>query len=136
MYLYTYVYLYGGLLRYLFNVSFVPTARSPLFSHITATLQGLTTIRACERQEASVEYFHAYQDEQTKGWVTFLHAARWFGLRIDLVSSVFITTVVFLAIPLVNSEFACTHHTHSLVNTHTHMHEQTHTHTKNCRYLP
>jgi ATP-binding cassette subfamily C (CFTR/MRP) protein 4 len=78
-------------------------SRSPLFSHITATLQGLTTIRACERQDASVEYFHAYQDEQTKGWIIFLHASRWFGLRLDLISSFFIIVVVFLSIPLVNS---------------------------------
>ena len=80
------------------------TARSPLFSHITATLQGLTTIKACGRQDASMEYFHAYQDEQSKGWCGYICASRWLGLRIDLVSSVFIAAVVFMAIPLASSE--------------------------------
>ena len=78
-------------------------ARSPLYSHISATLQGLTTIRACEREHASIAYFHAYQDEQTKGWLHYLNANRWFGMRIDLVSSLFVTAVSFSAIPLAGS---------------------------------
>ena len=79
-------------------------ARSPLYSHISATLQGLTTIRACEREHASIAYFHAYQDEQTKGWLHYLIANRWFGMRIDLISSLFITIVSFSAIPLAGGE--------------------------------
>ena len=82
-----------------------PVARSPLFSHITATLQGLPTIRACERQNASIEYFHAYQDEQTKGWSTYINATRWLGLRVDFISALFITLVMFLAIPLTDSKY-------------------------------
>ena len=79
-------------------------ARSPLYSHISATLQGLTTIRACEREQASVTYFHAYQDEQTKGWLHYLNSNRWFGMRIDLISSLFVTAVSFSAIPLAGGE--------------------------------
>ena len=79
-------------------------ARSPLYSHISATLQGLTTIRACEREHASIAYFHAYQDEQTKGWHHYLIANRWFGMRIDLISSLFISIVSFSAIPLAGGE--------------------------------
>ena len=79
-------------------------ARSPLYSHISATLQGLTTIRACEREQASIAYFHAYQDEQTKGWLHYLNANRWFGMRIDLISSLFVTAVSFSAIPLAGGE--------------------------------
>ena len=53
-----------------------------------------------------MEYFHAYQDEQTKGWSGYINASRWLGLRADLISAVFIIAVIFLAIPLASSELS------------------------------
>ena len=79
--------------RFQATISFLSSARSPLFSHISETIQGLATIRACERQKASVAYFHAYQDEQSKGWHTYIAASRWFAVRVDLISSFFIGIV-------------------------------------------
>ena len=79
-------------------------ARSPLYSHISASLQGLTTIRACERQDAFIAYFHAYQNEQSKGWSVFLMTSRWFGIRIDTISAIFVGIVAFSAIPLTGRE--------------------------------
>jgi hypothetical protein len=51
-----------------------------------------------------MEYFHAYQDEQTKGWNAHIQASRWQGLRVYLVASLLVTVVVFSAIPLASSE--------------------------------
>ena len=43
-------------------------------------------------------YFHAYQDEHSKGWYLYIAAARWFALRIDIISSLFIGLVAILGV--------------------------------------
>jgi hypothetical protein len=37
------------------------SARSPVFTHITATMQGVTTIRALKKQLALIRQFDALQ---------------------------------------------------------------------------
>ena len=80
------------------------TARSPLYSHISATIQGLTTIRAYKEQRKFIHKLHIYQNEHSKGWYAKIATSRWFGLRIDLIGAFFITTVMFISIPLADSE--------------------------------
>ena len=53
-----------------------------------------------------MEYFHAYQDEQTKGWSLYISSTRWMAIRVDLVCAAFIAAVIFLAIPLASSELS------------------------------
>ena len=53
---------------------------------------------------ASLAYFHAYQDEQTRGWSVYLIANRWLGVRIDFIIGVFIAILALSAIPLASSE--------------------------------
>ena len=79
-------------------------ARSPLYSHISSTIQGLSTIRSYKEEEKFLRNFHSYQDEHTKGWYTYVTTSRWFGMRIDLISATFLTFVVFSAIPLADSK--------------------------------
>ena len=81
-----------------------PAARSPLYSHFSTTLLGLTTVRACEMESVSLAYFHAYQDEQTRGWSVYLIANRWLGVRVDLIIGVFIAVLALSSIPLASSE--------------------------------
>ena len=80
------------------------TARSPLYSHFSTTLLGLTTVRACEMESVSLAYFHAYQDEQTRGWSVYLMAARWLAVRVDFIIGVFIAVLALSSIPLASSE--------------------------------
>jgi len=80
------------------------TARSPLYSHISATIQGLTTIRAYKEQRKFIHKLHIYQNEHSKGWYAKIATSRWFGLRIDLIGAFFITAVMFISIPLADSE--------------------------------
>lgn len=42
--------------------------RSPVFSHITATLNGLSTIRACGAQEMLKKEFDTHQDVHSGTW--------------------------------------------------------------------
>ncbi|XP_065914062.1 ATP-binding cassette sub-family C member 4-like isoform X2 [Dysidea avara] len=78
-------------------------ARSPLYSHISATVQGLTTIRSYKEQRKFVNKLHFYQNEHSKGWYAKLATSRWFGLRIDLIGAFFVTAVMFSSIPLADS---------------------------------
>ena len=88
-----------------FIVCSVTSARSPLYSHFSTTLLGLTTVRACEMEPASLAFFHAYQDEQTRGWSVYLMASRWLAVRVDFIIGVFVTILTLSAIPLASSEY-------------------------------
>ena len=76
------------------------TARSPLYSHISSTIQGLSTVRVYREEERFLNNLHYYQNEHTKGWYTKIATIRWFGMRLDLFGAVFLTFVVFTSVPL------------------------------------
>ncbi|XP_033954587.1 ATP-binding cassette sub-family C member 4-like isoform X2 [Pseudochaenichthys georgianus] len=76
------------------------TTRSPVFSHLSSSLQGLWTIRAFRAEERLTKAFDAHQDLHTEAWFLFLMTSRWFALYLDSICSVFITFVTFGCIPL------------------------------------
>lgn len=72
-------------------------ARSPLYSHISMTLQGLRTIRSFHIQDrVSADYFYL-QNNHSRAWFDFRMGIRWLGIRIDLLSSVLIIFSLFSA---------------------------------------
>ena len=79
-------------------------ARSPLYSHISVTIQGLSTIRSYKEQDKFDDKLHHYLNEHTKAWYLYIAINRWFGMRIDMISTLFLTFVVMTAIPLADSE--------------------------------
>lgn len=48
------------------------TARSPVYSHISMTLQGLSTIRALKKEDIALKFFHKYQNEHTQVGIVIL----------------------------------------------------------------
>ena len=94
--------MYGEIL----SVFVIYVARSPLYSHISATVQGLTTIRAYKEQNRFVNKLHFYQNEHSKGWHVKIAISRWFGLRVDTIGGLFIVVVMFASIPLADSEYS------------------------------
>ena len=76
------------------------TARSPIYSHISSTIQGLSTIRAYGEQVRFLNNLHFYQNEHTKGWYAKMTTNRWFGMRLEILGAVFITSLIFTSIPL------------------------------------
>ncbi|XP_074185531.1 ATP-binding cassette sub-family C member 4 isoform X2 [Rhinolophus sinicus] len=71
------------------------TTRSPVFSHLSSSLQGLWTIRAYKTEERFQELFDAHQDLHSEAWFLFLTTSRWFALRLDAICAIFVIVVAF-----------------------------------------
>uniref|UniRef100_A0A669CSM2 Multidrug resistance-associated protein 4 n=1 Tax=Oreochromis niloticus TaxID=8128 RepID=A0A669CSM2_ORENI len=71
------------------------TTRSPVFSHLSSSLQGLSTIRAFKVQQRFQQTFDEYQDLHSEAWFLFLTTSRWFAVRLDGICSVFVTITAF-----------------------------------------
>ncbi|ENN78464.1 hypothetical protein YQE_05102, partial [Dendroctonus ponderosae] len=67
--------------------------RSPVYSHLTASLQGLTTIRAFGAQEILKSEFDNYQNAYSSAYFMFLGANRTFGFWLDMHCVIFISLV-------------------------------------------
>ncbi|CAB1328550.1 unnamed protein product [Coregonus sp. 'balchen'] len=71
------------------------TTRSPVFSHLSSSLQGLWTIRAFKAQQRFQQAFDAHQDLHSEAWFLFLTTSRWFAVRLDGICSIFVTITTF-----------------------------------------
>uniref|UniRef100_A0A8D2Q7R3 ATP binding cassette subfamily C member 4 n=1 Tax=Varanus komodoensis TaxID=61221 RepID=A0A8D2Q7R3_VARKO len=71
------------------------TTRSPVFSHLSSSLQGLWTIRAFKAEQRFQELFDAHQDLHTEAWFLFLTTSRWFAVRLDAICAIFVVAVAF-----------------------------------------
>jgi len=76
--------------------------RNPLYSHISATIQGLTTIRAYSAEDRFRHMYHVYQDDHTATWFLFQAGSRWLGSRLDFMCAMFIVVVAIT--PLLMAE--------------------------------
>lgn len=71
------------------------TTRSPVFSHLSSSLQGLWVIRAHKAEERFQELFDAHQDLHSEAWFLFLTTSRWFAVRLDAICAIFVIVVAF-----------------------------------------
>ncbi|XP_077453167.1 ATP-binding cassette sub-family C member 4 isoform X4 [Stigmatopora argus] len=71
------------------------TTRSPVFSHLSSSLQGLWTIRAFRAESRFQRAFDGHQDMHTAAWFLFLTTSRWFAVRLDGICSLFVTVTTF-----------------------------------------
>ncbi|KAJ6223803.1 hypothetical protein RDWZM_002348 [Blomia tropicalis] len=72
--------------------------RSPVYSHLSTTLNGLTSIRAYGEQRTFEKQFFIYQNNHTATWFLFICSTRAIGLIVDwiciLFSVIVITTIM------------------------------------------
>ncbi|TGZ74317.1 hypothetical protein CRM22_001004 [Opisthorchis felineus] len=75
-------------------------ARSPVFSWVNVTLQGLPCIRAARCEDYQIRTYNDLVDEHTSIFFMNIAAARWLSVRLDLLCAVFITCVAAVCLLL------------------------------------
>ena len=73
-------------------------ARSPLYSHISRSLLGLSTIRALRIEQRVTRDFHYFQDQHSTAWYHYVICSKWFELRLDLLAVLIAISGVFIAL--------------------------------------
>ncbi|KAJ8923964.1 hypothetical protein NQ315_006740 [Exocentrus adspersus] len=69
--------------------------KSPMFSHMTATMNGLSTIRAFSKQDLLTDEFDNLQDIHSASWFLFIASSRCFGFWLDNCCILFIAAGLF-----------------------------------------
>ncbi|XP_015609770.1 probable multidrug resistance-associated protein lethal(2)03659 isoform X2 [Cephus cinctus] len=100
-----------GIIFYFLRVIYLSTSRSvkrlegitrsPVFGHLNATIQGLTTIRAFGASEILIKEFDNYQDLHSSAWYIFIASSRAFGFWLDVFCVIYIAlvTLSFFLLP-------------------------------------
>ncbi|XP_050718603.1 ATP-binding cassette sub-family C member 5-like isoform X6 [Eriocheir sinensis] len=84
-------------------------SRSPLYSHISTTVNGLPSINAYGKQELFTKKFSVFFDENSCAFYLFNCAMRWLAVRLDLLALCVTTSTAMLALFLrgtVDASFA------------------------------
>lgn len=77
--------------------------RSQVFSHLSTTLAGLSTIRSFKVTRQFVDRFNLAQDEHSVAWFTFFSAGQWLGVTLDMICLVFIMFVIIVLTATINT---------------------------------
>ena len=70
-------------------------ARSPIYSHLSASIQGVPLIRSYGAQQKCVEDFSKYLDEHNRVYSVMLGMNRWSAMRIECVVATFVGLLAF-----------------------------------------
>lgn len=73
---------------------FYVTACSPVFGHLAASLQGLTTIRAFKAEDILQTEFDIHQDLHSTAFYLFLASSRTFAWWLDGFCVIYMTLVI------------------------------------------
>lgn len=73
----------------------IDTAKSPVFTHLAATINGLPTIRAYNKQEILQHEFDNFQDIHSGCCFLSISTVSTFGLYMDALSATFMACIVF-----------------------------------------
>ncbi|XP_050673524.1 ATP-binding cassette subfamily C member 4-like isoform X1 [Leptidea sinapis] len=70
------------------------TTRSPVFSHMSATLNGISTIRSAGAQQRLIKEFDRFQDIHTSTWSSYLASGVTLGFWLDFICVLYLTIVI------------------------------------------
>lgn len=74
------------------------TSRSPIYSYVTSTINGLKVIRSYHAEHICSSEFFSHLDDNTKAYYLFLTTNRWAAIRFDWIALTFIVIVTVLAL--------------------------------------
>lgn len=72
-------------------------SRSPIYADFSATLEGLTTLRAYRLEAAATASFQRQLNTNIRAWFSFLYVSRWLGFRLDGCCSILVIIVSLLS---------------------------------------
>lgn len=94
-----------GILMYIWTTIFLCTAqglkrvegvtRSPVFSHVSSTMAGLATVRACGAEEMLRVHFDDKQDVHTAAWFLTIVTNTAFAIWLSLICAVYVVVVAY-----------------------------------------
>ncbi|XP_043470090.1 probable multidrug resistance-associated protein lethal(2)03659 [Leptopilina heterotoma] len=94
-----------GFIFYVFKEIFIKTSRSvkrlegitrsPVVNHLSATLNGLTTIRAFGAERILTKEFDNHQDLHSSSWYIFFSCTRIFGYYLEFLCAIYVGIVVY-----------------------------------------
>ncbi|CAH0722564.1 unnamed protein product, partial [Brenthis ino] len=70
------------------------TTRSPVFSHMSTTLNGISTIRSAGAQQRLIQEFDGYQDIHTSTWSSYLASGVTLGFWLDFICVLYLAIVI------------------------------------------
>ncbi|VDP67997.1 unnamed protein product [Echinostoma caproni] len=77
-------------------------ARSPVFSWVNITIQGLPCIRATKTESLHMQRYNQVMDSHTSVFYMNIAAARWLSIRLDLLCTVYLAAVVTVCLLMGN----------------------------------
>ena len=76
--------------------SIIPiSASSPIFTHLSSTVTGLTTIRAHKSQDVFQRLFDEAQNVNSSAYFLFIASSHWFGFYVDWICVIFVSSTTF-----------------------------------------
>ena len=69
-------------------------ARSPIYSHVDTTMNGLSSIRAYGSENEFQKQFESFQDTHSSIWFHLISSSRCVGLCMDWMTTIFITSII------------------------------------------
>lgn len=70
--------------------------RSQVFTHLSTTLSGLSTIRSFQVSQRFIDKFNIAQDEHSVAWFTFFSTGQWLGFVLDIICLCFVVVVIMV----------------------------------------
>ena len=74
------------------------TSRSPYYSYLSSTIDGLKVIRSYQAENICKSEFFAHIDTNTRTQYLFQTTSRWAGVRFDFMTQFFVAMVTVLAV--------------------------------------
>ncbi|KAF9934457.1 hypothetical protein FBU30_001950 [Linnemannia zychae] len=81
-------------------------SRSPIYSHLSETLDGLTSIRAFGVSKRFMDEHIKTQEDNARAFFAYLGMARWLGYRLDAVSALFLGVTAIACVAVRDSQQA------------------------------
>ncbi|XP_015372663.1 PREDICTED: probable multidrug resistance-associated protein lethal(2)03659 [Diuraphis noxia] len=69
--------------------------RSPVYTHVNSSLQGLATIRAFNVEQILIQEFTSHQDLHSSAWYMFITLSRAFGFWLNISCMFYISFIIF-----------------------------------------